>query len=150
MTIGFIVRCGFSSMAITELNNSPVLFTPTRSRCGLSTGHLADQRERLGDALDRELVFDAPCGVWTALLLVSATQRPNRSRSVRARAGTQSQLPVIHGLKWLKSLDQQSVYLLSGRQTAGRNIGSPVTSSRFGGVCIDHSPGRRAVLQHRL
>jgi hypothetical protein len=30
LTIGFIVRCGFSSMAITELKGSPVLLTPIR------------------------------------------------------------------------------------------------------------------------
>jgi hypothetical protein len=113
MTIGFIVRCGFSSMTITELNNSPVLFTPTRSRGGLGTDYVTDQRERLGDALDQELVFGAPCGVWTA-----PSSRLRKGRTGRetcgARTDTQSQLPVIHGLESLEPLNQQSVHLLNG------------------------------------
>ena len=31
-TIGFIVRSSLSSMAMTELNGMPVLFTPSRRR----------------------------------------------------------------------------------------------------------------------
>ena len=34
LTIGFIVGCGFNSIAITELKGSPVLLTPIRSRAG--------------------------------------------------------------------------------------------------------------------
>ena len=59
LTIGFMVRSLFNSMAMTELKASPVAFTPS-SRCGLLVADgVAHQREdeRLGDALDGEAMI---------------------------------------------------------------------------------------------
>ena len=60
--MGFVRPSADRSTAESELNGSPVLLTPSRSRAVVRADQLAHQREheRLRDAHDRELVVGVP------------------------------------------------------------------------------------------
>ena len=86
-TIGFIVRAALSSIAITELNGRPVLFTPSLRRA--SSWPIASHTSANTNGFDTLWIENGMGGVADGDDRPSALtmQAPNRSGEHRASAG---------------------------------------------------------------
>ena len=87
LTIGFIVRSVFSSIAITELNGRPVLFTPSFRRA--SSWPIASHTRANTNGLDTLWIENGWVESPVASRRPSALtmQAPKRSGGTRASAG---------------------------------------------------------------
>ena len=87
LTIGFIVRSAFSSMAMTELNASPVLFTP--SFCRAASGPMASHTRANTKGLDTLWIENrwSASPARTVRPWAPTMQAPKRSGGTRASAG---------------------------------------------------------------
>ncbi len=119
-TIGFVRPSSRCSIAASELNGSPVPFTPSFvARC-FRAEHVADQREdeRLGHAHDRELVLrvagaiDVAAGPDDADAEQIARHRCQRRIDLRV-------LPFVVRLEALVCLDYERSDTVRVRKAAG-------------------------------
>ena len=86
-TIGFVVCCGLSSIAITELNGRPVLLTPSRRRA--SSAPIASSTRANTNAFEMLWIVNGQRASPTECTfpLAATTDRPNRSGLTEANAG---------------------------------------------------------------
>ena len=123
LTIGFIVRSAFSSIAITELNGRPVLFTPSFRRA--SSWPMASHTSANTNGLDTLWIENR----WVAS--PAATVRPSAlddagAEEVRRDPGERRDVvgddPVVDGPVSLVRLGQQPTDHLLPGQLSGRHV----------------------------
>ena len=123
LTIGFIVRSAFNSIAITELNGRPVPLTPSFLLSLLVTDGIAHEREHkgLGHALDRDPIAGVAGGGHTAIGAHDAGAEEVRCYPGECRDVIGDDA-VVDGAVALVRLDEQLADYFLSRQPSGRDV----------------------------